>query len=261
MNDKVSEKINYSGQSIESCPFKLCLRNSDNPTVSDCYYEKPGNKLPSLIFRRPDNLNKIKFVVVSQEPGVSARKKYKNIEDMKRFWCEELNKSELPASRSSPIYLMKEIFPHFDIYHDQIYWTHALKCIPWKTDKQIERDWMFCAPYCSERLKEELKASSEEELVIITFGAYALTLILNIVKERKSLCEIVKLKDWFDINPVPYIKEFAYGSPSDAESKKSLRIYPFYHPAAYDLPSGYDTIKKNMINKINAEISSSQKTI
>jgi uracil-DNA glycosylase len=179
---------------------------------------------------------------------------------MKRCWCEELN-SEDGSNKSSPISLMKEIFHNFDIYRDHVYWTHALKCIPWKTDKQIERDWIFCAPYCSERLKEELKASSEEELVIITFGAYALTLILNIVKERESLCEIVKLKDWIDINRVPYIKEFAYGSPSDAESKRSLRIYPFYHPAAYGLPDGYDTIKKKMINEINAEISSSHKTL
>lgn len=155
MNDKVCEEIDHTGDNTESCRFKQCLRNSGNPTVSACYYENPVNKLSPIIFRRSDNLEKIKFVVISQEPGVSARKQFDNdIEGMKNYWCDLLLKSETKPKKSSPIYLMKEIFPNFDIYHDRVYWTHSLKCIPWKTDDQIQRDWIFCAPYCSERLKE-----------------------------------------------------------------------------------------------------------
>ena len=255
MNDKVSEKINYSGQSIESCPFKLCLRNSDNPTVSDCYYEEPKNKLRPIIFKRSDNLDGIKFVVISQDPGVSVREDYNNdIEEMKRCWCEEL-KSENRSNKSSPISLMKEIFNNFDIYHDRVYWTHSLKCIPWDTDKQIERDWIFCAPYCSERLKEELEGLSENNLVIITIGAYALTLLLNIVEGRRSLCERVKLKDYFEYEKIPIIKEIAFYQKSDdiPKTKKRLKIFPFYHPAAYGLPKNYYTIKEKMKNELKAE--------
>ena len=250
MNDKICEEIDRTGDSIESCRFKQCLRNSGNQTVSVCYYENLEYKLSPIIFRR-DNLERIKFVVISQEPGVSARKEFgSNIEKMKNYWCNLLKSEEKPK-KSSPIYLMKEIFQNFDIYHDRVYWTHSLKCIPWKTDDQIQQDWIFCAPYCTERLKEELDALPENDLVIITVGAYALILVLNIV-EGRSLCEPLKLKDYIVSDKIPIIKEIPY-PPSDDKPKKRVKIFPFYHPAAYGLPHEYQSIKEKMINTLKAE--------
>jgi len=251
MNDKICEEIDHTGGSIERCRFKQCLRNSENPTVSVCYYENLKYKLSPIIFRR-DNPERIKFVVISQEPGVSARNEFdSNIEKMKNYWCDLLLKSEDKPKKSSPIYLMKEIFQNFDIYHDRVYWTHSLKCIPWKTDDQIQRDWIFCAPYCSERLKEELDALPENDLVIITVGAYALTLVLNIV-EGGSLCEPLKLKEYIVSDKIPIIKEIPH-HPSDNKPKKRVKIFPFYHPAAYGLPHEYQFIKEKMINTLKAE--------
>ncbi|MEI8226627.1 MAG: uracil-DNA glycosylase family protein [Bacteroidota bacterium] len=254
MNDKVCEEIDHTGDSTESCRFKQCLRNSDNPTVSICYYKNLGNKLAPIIFRRPDNLERIKFVVISQEPGVSVRTEFdSNIERMKNYWCNLLKSEEKPK-KSSPIYLMKEIFQNFDIYQNQVYWTHSLKCIPWETNDQIQQDWIFCAPYCSERLKEELDALPDNDLVIITVGAYALTLVLNIV-EGRSLCEPVKLKDYIVRDKIPIIKEIPYGHVSDNKPKKPkcVKIFPFYHPSAYGLPHEYQSIKEKMINTLKAE--------
>ena len=242
MNGRISEK---------GCPYTQCGRNSENLNVPLCNFKK----LLPIFFKRSDNLAAIKFVVISQDPGFSARKDYHcNIEEMKRCWCEEL-KSEDRSNKSSPISLMKEIFNNFDIYHDRVYWTHSLKCIPWDTDKQIRCDWKKCAPECMKILKEELLKIPADELVVITMGVYALRMLCGVVDtfsieecdyQIKKL-KPIKLKSLIEkhTNELPLNKEFR---TSDGTLIKKLTIYPFYHPSAWIKKNDpYNELKMRMI--------------
>jgi hypothetical protein len=255
MDNKLSDDGVHILGNIESCSFRQCLRNSDN--------KEPGNKLPPIIFKRSDNPDGIKFVVISQDPGFSARKKFdNNIEKMKKCWYEQLKSDDKPK-KSSPISLMKEIFNNFDIYHDRVYWTHSLKCIPWDTDKQIRRDWKKCAPECMKILKEELLKTSADELVVITMGVYALTMLCGVVDNFSiEECDYhlikklkpIKLNSFIEkhTNELPLNKEFR---TSDGTLIKKLTIYPFYHPSAWIKKNNpYNRLKTRMIDELKIKI-------
>lgn len=130
-------------KTIKNCPYTNCPRNE--------------NKLPIFFEREETSLSKIKFLVVSQEPGTSLKKKFgSDVEAMEKCLVEDcLN---VKRKGTSPINKMIEIFgKNFNPLSDEIYWTHTLKCIPIKSDKEIGKLWKKCASYCVNHFKNELR--------------------------------------------------------------------------------------------------------
>ena len=128
---------------IKNCPFTGCPRNNKE-------------KLSILFNRKESSLSKIKFLVVSQEPGFFLKKKpnLTNSEKIEGFLIQECLESK--SSGTSPVNKMIELFGNFNLSTDKIYWTHALKCVPMKIDKEIGKIWNECASHCVKHFKKEL---------------------------------------------------------------------------------------------------------
>jgi len=157
--------------SVKNCRFTDCPRNN-------------GQKLPILFDRKQDSLSKIKFLVVSQEPGTSLKKTHNLIhsEEMENFLINDCLNSQ--ASGTSPVNKMIEIFGNFDPSADEIYWNHALKCVPTTRDEDIKKEWAECAPLCANHFKEELRLIPSRGLAIIAFGNYALALCRHVLEDE-----------------------------------------------------------------------------
>ena len=82
---------------IKNCPFTDCPKNNKE-------------KLPIFFDRKEGSLSKIKFLVVSQEPGISLKKTHNltNSEEMENFLIKECLNSG--PSGTSPVNKMIEIF-------------------------------------------------------------------------------------------------------------------------------------------------------
>jgi uracil-DNA glycosylase len=108
----------------------------------------------------------------------------------------------------------------FDPVSDEIYWTHALKCVPQINNKQIQTDWSLCASHCSEYLRRELKLISAKNLVLVTFGSFAVTMCQHILF-GKPITNLEKITQYF-ISHDPELKYVFNG--------KNIHLFPFIHP-------------------------------
>jgi len=198
---------NHLRENVKNCSYTNCPRNKD--------------KLPILFEREETSLSKIKFVVVSQEPGTSLKKKFgSDAETMEKHLVEDCLNSK--SGGSSPINKMIEIFgKNFNPLSDEIYWTHALKCIPINSDREIEKMWKKCASYCVNHFKNELNLIPSKKLAIIAIGGYALALCRHVL-EGKDLASIDKITKY--IVSTDTEKKFTFG-------EKEIFLFPFLHPS------------------------------
>lgn len=194
-------------KSVKDCPFTDCPRNNkDNLSI--------------FFNRKEDFLSKINFLVVSQEPGISLRNNCNsNAEEMENYLIKSCLQSK--PKGTSPINKMIEFFGNFDPSNDEIYWTHALKCVPRGSDSQIRVDWKDCAPYCVKHFKKELSLIPSKKLVLIAIGNYALTLCRNVLEDKplshaRGIMEYIRT-----FNPE---EEFSL-------SDKKISLFPFIHPS------------------------------
>lgn len=128
------------------------LRNDvHNCAFTDCRRNWCGEKFPILFLRKPETLHKIRVVVVSQEPATSLQKKGDTSKEVEDYLIDECKR----CGGILPRAIGKIIRQCFDPTEDKIYWTHALKCIPHLSDKQIGAEWKQCAPECAKHLKRE----------------------------------------------------------------------------------------------------------
>jgi len=194
-------------KTIKECPYTNCPRNK--------------NKLPILFGREETSLSKIKFVVVSQEPGISLKKKFdSDAETMEKYLVKDCLK--LTSGGTSPINKMIEIFgKNFNPLSDEIYWTHALKCVPKENDREIGKMWKKCASFCANHFKNELSLIPSKKLAIIAIGGYALALCRHVF-EGKDLASIDKITKY--IISTDTEKKFTFG-------EKEIFLFPFLHPS------------------------------
>jgi len=194
---------------VKNCPFSKCPRNNE--------------KLPIFFNRSEESLSKIRFFVVSQEPGFSLRKKYNSTRDMEEYLIKDC--LQLKPKRTSPINKIIEIFGKFDPLNAEIYWTHALKCVPCKSDNDIKTEWESCAPCCLSHLKNELNSIPSKNLALIPLGNYALALCRNLFGEPLShpygILEYIRSAD-------PE-KKFSFSEKGFSE--KEISLFPFLHPS------------------------------
>jgi hypothetical protein len=185
-----------------------------------------GSKLP-LMFDRKTSLGNVEFIVVSQEPGFWLRAYQVKAEaDLQRL-CRTGKPISPEVKLANPLSKMIQIFGNFDPSGDRIYWTHALKCIPIKSDRDVNKEWRKAATRCEEMFIEELRILGSKELTIIAFGKYALELCLHTfenqdIEQELSISEFMqnhrlplRYKYKFKDGTVKTFTMFIYGNPSN----------------------------------------------
>ena len=217
--------------------------------VKNCQYNCPRNKdkFKILFDREESSLSKIKFIVVSQEPGYSLKKQhdFKNSMDVEEFLISECLKE--PDNKRTPIIRIKDIFNRkkFNPATDEIYWTHTLKCIPKESDKGIHKAWRNCASTnCVKHFKNEIKLIPSRNLIVIPMGNYALTFCRHILEDY-PLKKVTNILDF--IEKYDFKKEYSF-------NEKKIFLFPFVHPSKRDMvlknKDHIKDIEKKFIEKI-----------
>ena len=94
-----------------------------------------------LLFNRKVSLGNVEFIVVSQEPGFWMNSSQDGKEEILGQLCRKGNKDIPDCKKANPLSKVLEIFDNFDPCNSKVYWTHALKCIPNKSDRDINKEW------------------------------------------------------------------------------------------------------------------------
>jgi len=210
--DILSETWGELRNNVKRCGFTNCPRNRD--------------ETPIFFERSEDSLSRVKFLVLSQEPGANLRNEVPSedpdeMEDYLLVGCGEVG-----PKGNNPINKIVKIFCHnFNPSTDEIYWTHALKCVPRTNNQQINSDWGESSKCCKQYLINELKLLPAKELMIVAMGNYALALCLHILMNRSlfNVRGIMKYIREVDIN-----KSFTLGG-------KRVFLYPFIHPSKREM--------------------------
>jgi uracil-DNA glycosylase len=200
---------------VEKCEFQDCLRNKEG-------------RLYVFFERKEDSLTQIRFVAVSQDPSVDLKSKYhltssERIEkSLREGTLNETKLTETPHA-DNPADRIKEIFQRtrFDPSTGDIYWTHALKCLPMKNNKEINGDWEKSASLCVEYFKNELDLIPSKKLTIIAFGGYALAMCLHVL-DRQPLVDSQRI--------MKYITTPGIEKPFKCNDKE-VSLFPFLHPS------------------------------
>ena len=200
-------------ESVKKCKFDKCPRHKE--------------KFNILFKREESSLSKTKYIVVSQEPGFSLKKHkdpLKNSLAVEKHLISECLKDR--CNKKTPINRIKDIFniEKFNPSTGDIYWTHALKCIPNKSDADIIKTWKCSAHYCVIHFRNELNLFSSKKIILIPIGGYALALCRNVF-DNKPLTNTKGILN--------YIKEIDLEKKYYIEGKE-ISIFPFIHPSHYD---------------------------
>ena len=182
------------------------------------------NKLPVLFER--NNPAKVEFVIVSQEPGHWLRSLDGSAEEKLCSLCKGGASSD-ELRRANPLSKVVEMFGGFDPSSSKVYWTHALKCVPVKGDRDVNKEWRKAATKCREHFISELRILGKEELNVIAFGKYALEMCLHVfdgqdIDQELSISEVMQSSKL----PLTFRYRFKDGT------SKNITLYVFTNPSA-----------------------------
>lgn len=157
-------------------------------------------KLPIMFERDASSVRIIRFVVVSQEPVHILRERGEEVEAYLVSLCKRAtpgSKAEEESRMVQPLSKMISIFGTFDPLKDDVYWTHALKCCPPNSDRDVTKEWRKAGKACAEHLKAELEALGQAELNVIAIGKYATEMCLYIfdgqdIDQELSISEVMQ---------------------------------------------------------------------
>ncbi|MDD1772059.1 MAG: hypothetical protein LUQ09_03980 [Methanomassiliicoccales archaeon] len=200
---------------IESRVRDQCSGCPRNPT-----------KLP-VLFTRDADLSKVNILIVSQEPpnflrslGTSG-----SIENKLRAICKQGTSEEL--RKVNPLSKVVQMFGPFDPSEGSIYWTHALKCVPVNSDRDINKEWRKAATKCREHLVGEMKVLGKDELNIVAFGKYALEICLNIL-DGQDIDQELSISETMQSLKLPLVYKYRF---KDGTSK-NINLFVFTNPSA-----------------------------
>jgi len=198
--------------SVKNYLFTECPRNNKE-------------KLPIFFDRNENSLSNVKFFVVSQEPAAYLRREYQSSNEIEEYAIYECGSNPNPNRVGIP-HKIREIFnKRFDLKTDEIYWTHALKCVPMKEDTDIIKEWRMCAFWCVNHFKNELNLIPSKQLIIVAIGNYALTLCKHIL-EGEKLSHTEGIIQY--IRNIDLEKKFHLG-------EKEISLFPFIHPSKREM--------------------------
>jgi hypothetical protein len=184
-----------------------------------------GSKTP-IIFNRRSSLGNVEFIVVSQEPGFWLRADQSKADETLLRLCKTGTPIQPEVKQANPLTKVLQIFNNFDPAGDRIYWTHALKCIPARSDRDVNKEWRKAATRCEVFFLDEIHLFGKKDLNVIVFGKYALEMCLHAfaghdIDQELSISEFMQtnrlpmaFKYKFKDGTVKNISLFVYGNPS-----------------------------------------------
>ena len=182
-----------------------------------------------IIFSRSRPQTVVDFLILAQEPGNWLRSFATSDAGEKKLaqLCKESQPNEEECKRANPLSKAIQLFGNFDPSGDRVFLTHALKCVPSTSDRDINKEWRKAATKCEEHFIAELRALGKTDLNVLAFGKFALEMCLHVF-------------DGQDIDPDISISEFMQSSrlPLSYRYKfkdgmvKNLNLFVFTNPSS-----------------------------
>ena len=164
---------------------------------------RSGTKMP-VMFDRSVSPDRVDVVVVSQEPGHWLRSMASGEEAQSRL-SSLCTRDVIPPAElrsAGPLSKVREIFGKFDPTADRVYWTHALKCVPVNSDRDINKEWRKAATRCETHLVEELRLLGASRLNIVAFGKYPLEMCLHLL-DGQDIDQELSISEFMQSNRLP----------------------------------------------------------
>jgi len=184
------------------------------------------DKMP-LLFDRVGDPSRVRFVIVSQEPGHWLRTSpLTPPEDRLHPLCRGQGTAD-EVRRANPLSKVLEVFGPFDPSSSAVYWTHALKCVPSKSDRDVNKEWRKAASRCREHFISELKLLGKEDLNLIAFGKYALEMCLNVL-DGQDIDQELSISEHMQTVKLPLQYKYRF---KDGTSK-NISLFVLTNPSA-----------------------------
>ena len=186
------------------------------------------SKMP-VIFPRRDPPDLVDFIIVSQEPGhwLSASSSSDDAERRLEKLCSEGTTNSSECRMANPLSKILHIFGNFDPTGGRIYWTHALKCIPAASDRDINKEWRKAATKCSGHFLDELRSLGKAELNLVTFGKFALELCLNLF-DGQDIDQELSISEFMQSSRLPLVYKYKFKDGT----MKTINLFVFTNPSS-----------------------------
>jgi len=201
-------------------------RSKVNGRCSGCPRAPSG--IPLMFARqRPPSI--VDFLVLSQEPGhwLQSSASRDAAEHRLRKICEESDSKCAECRLANPLTRVIQIFGNFDPTSERVYLSHALKCIPETSDRDINKEWRRAATRCKEHLISEMRLLGKGELNVVAFGKFALEMCLDIF-EGQDIDQDISISEFLQSHklPISYRYKFKDGT------SKNICLFVFTNPSS-----------------------------
>ncbi len=186
-----------------------------------------SSKVP-LIFSRRGPSTLVDFIVVSQEPGYWLRDL--TTSDAAEQKLQKLCTEQKPIDdlkKANPLTKVVQIFGSFDPTGSRTYWTHALKCIPEKSDRDINKEWRKAATRCEEHFLDELRSLGKGELNVLAFGKFPLEMCLHIF-EGQDIDQDLSISEFMQSSKLPITYKYKFRDGTT----KFVNLFVFTNPSS-----------------------------
>jgi uracil-DNA glycosylase len=186
-----------------------------------------SSKVP-VLFDRSRDPSKVDFLMVSQEPGHWLRPLGSSDAVEKRLMGLCMNSG--PADelkKANPLSKAAQMFGGFDPANGRIYWTHALKCLPVNSDRDVNKEWRKAAMKCREHFIAELRLLGRDEINVIAFGKYALEMCLNVF-DGQDIDQELSISEFMQSSRLPLFYKYRFKDGA----VKNINLFVFTNPSA-----------------------------
>jgi len=181
-------------------------------------------KIPVLF--EPKDPSKVEFVLLSQEPGHWLRPLGDNA-SVKLVSLSLGKGTPEEVRKANPLSKVAQIFGPFDPSASHVYWSHALKCIPTNSDRDVNKEWRKAATKCREHFIGELKVLGKTDLNILAFGKYALEMCLNVLDDQ-DIDQELSISEFMQSVKLPLVYKYRFKDGT----VKNINLYVFTNPSA-----------------------------
>jgi len=186
------------------------------------------SKIP-LIFTRCSSPSLVDFFVLSQEPGYWLRSSTSGEAAEQRLerLCKESKSNSEECKLANPLSKVIKIFGNFDPTGERVYLSHALKCLPATSDRDINKEWRKAATKCVEHFIAELHSMGKTELIVVAFGKFAVEMCLNVF-EGQDIDQDISISEFMQSSrlPLSYRYKFKDGMV------KNITMFVFTNPSS-----------------------------
>jgi hypothetical protein len=171
----------------------------------------------------------VDFLVLSQEPGYWLRSSTSGevAEQKLAKLCKESGSNSEECRLANPLSKVIQIFGNFDPIGERVYMTHALKCIPLESDRDINKEWRKAATRCEEHFIAELHSLGKAELNVVAFGKFALEMCLNVF-EGQDIDQDISISEFMQSSRLPLSYRFKFKDGT----VKNITLFVLINPSS-----------------------------